>query len=203
MKFKLFGISFFLSYPAVAFLTIALLSDKNGSLFLCVLASLIHESGHIMMMLLLKVKILKINVNLEDVAIIADSHNLSFRSEVLVSFSGVLFNVVFVAVFGVLYIIWRTDIFFHLLMANLCVAVFNVLPIKYLDGGQLLALILSNRLDYRLTDLICNIITFVFLLPLAGIGFVFLFNSRYNYSLLFAVLYLICTLVSKEFKNVS
>ena len=45
MKFKLFGITFYVSYTAVAFLSIALLSDKNGSLFLCVLASLIHEAA--------------------------------------------------------------------------------------------------------------------------------------------------------------
>jgi len=88
-------------------------------------------------------------------------------------------------------------------MSNLCVAVFNLLPIKYLDGGQLLILLLRSKLDYRRLDLIINIITFVFLVPVAVVGFVFLFNSRYNYSLLFAVLYLICTLVSKEFKNVS
>lgn len=203
MKFKLFGITFYVSYTAVAFLSIALLSDKNGSLFLCVLASLIHEAGHILVMLMQKVKIYGINLNLGDVAIIADSDNLSVKSDILVFFAGVLFNIISIAVFGLIYVIWHIEICFHLFMSNLCVAVFNLLPIKYLDGGQLLILLLRSKSDYRRLDLIINIITFVFLVPVAVVGFVFLFNSRYNYSLLFAVLYLICTLVSKEFKNVS
>ena len=50
---------------------------------------------------------------------------------------------------------------------------------------------------------IVDILTVIFLVPLSVSGFIFIFNSSYNFSLLFAALYLISTLVSKEYKNVS
>ena len=73
-----------------------------------------------------------------------------------------------------------------------------MLPVMSLDGGQLLYLILSRRLSENSAEKVVNIITFIFIFPLAALGFLLLFKSKYNFSLLFVCVYLIFSLIFKK-----
>ena len=66
------------------------------------------------------------------------------------------------------------------------------------DGGQLLYILLSRRFTGHTAEKAVNIITFIALFPIAVLGFIILFNSDYNFSLLFVCGYIILSLVFKN-----
>lgn len=203
MKVKIFGVLFSVSYPAVAFLSIALISDNNGTFLICLVSSFLHELGHISALKITGANIDSVRFNLGDVEIKADCTGVSSNAEIIISLSGVAVNLVLSLVGFLLWRIFGTTFFFNVIISNLLIAAFNLLPVRFLDGGQLVLLILQKYIDIYTSERIVNILTVVFVVPVAVAGFVFIFNSSYNFSLLFVALYLICTLVSKEFKNVS
>lgn len=203
MKTKLFGVEFKVSFPAVAFLALAVIGDKKGTMLVCLLSSVLHELGHILAMKLNKVKIKSVNFNLGDVAINADLSALSYKTEIFINVGGVAVNF-FLAIIAILFYKASEVVFFKsFFLSNLLIGFFNVLPVRYLDGGQVLLIILQKCFTLKISERIINVLTVCFIVPVGVLGLIFLFNSSYNFSLLFAVLYLICTLVSKEFKDVS
>ena len=66
------------------------------------------------------------------------------------------------------------------------------------DGGQLLYILLSLQIYRSYGGKAVNIITFIALFPIAVLGFIILFNSDYNFSLLFVCGYIILSLVFKN-----
>jgi len=203
MKAKFFGVDVYFSFPAVAFLTLAVLCDKRGTVLICLLSSFLHELGHIAVMKITGAKLKAVNFNLGDVAINADLSMLSYKAEFLVNIGGVAVNFMLSILAFLLYAMFKADFFRDLFISNILIGAFNFLPVRYLDGGQIILILLQKRFSVKLSETILNVLTVCFMLPVGICGLLFLFNSSYNYSLLFAVLYLICTLVSKEFKNVS
>ncbi|MCI2112819.1 MAG: site-2 protease family protein [Ruminococcus sp.] len=77
---------------------------------------------------------------------------------------------------------------------------FNILPVMSLDGGQLLYLILSRFFSDTVSQRIVNVITFIIIFPLATFGFILLFNSKYNFSLLIVCIYLVFSLICRNNK---
>lgn len=198
MKLKLFGIDFIVSYPAVAFLALTVICDKNGAILFCFVSSVLHELGHIFTMKLKGAYVESVSFNVGDVAIKADSSMVSYSGEIIISLAGVAVNI-FLAVIS--FVFWKftgAEFLFSLFVANLAIGFFNLLPARFLDGGDVLCLILSVYISQKSTDIILNILTVIFMIPIFVVGLIFVFNSKYNYSLLFAAVYLICTLVSKE-----
>lgn len=203
MRLKFFSVYLTFSYPAVAFLALAVICDRKGAVVLCLMSSIMHESGHLLAMKLTGARLKSINFNLGEVAINADSVRLSYGAEIFVTISGVLVNFIISFISFVVWLIFNQGFLFKLCISNLLIGVFNLLPVRFLDGGQLLSFILKRRLTPEFTDKLLNIVTVIFLVPIGVVAFIFIFNSSFNYSLLFAAVYLIYTLVSKEFKYVS
>lgn len=198
MKFQIKKIRFSVSFPAVAFFALALVYDHGGNLLWCLISSVLHELGHILAMHIFKVKIKCVSVNLGDIKIVSDCSRLSMREDIIVSLSGVGLNLILCVVFGLLKLLLNSDVFLQLLRVNLCIGVFNALPVRYLDGGQILSIILSKQCSYETTERILNITSIVFLVPIAVLGLLFVLQAEFNFSLLFAVLYLVYTIISKE-----
>lgn len=203
MKVKFFGVEFKVSFPAISFLALAIICDKRGTLLICFFSSVLHEFGHIAAMKLKGVRLKSVAFNLGDVAIDADLSSLSYKDELFVNAGGIAVNFILAIFAFLLNCFWQVDFFHNIIISNILIGVFNFLPVRYLDGGQILLIILKKRFSLNISERILNILSFCFMVPASISGLVFLFNSNYNFSLLFAVVYLICTLVSKEFKNVS
>ncbi|MCH5298083.1 MAG: site-2 protease family protein [Ruminococcus sp.] len=83
-------------------------------------------------------------------------------------------------------------------MVNLFLGIFNMLPVLSLDGGQILHLLLSRKIEDIKAQKAVNILTFIFIFPLAVLGFILLFKTKYNFSLLAVCLYLILSLIFKR-----
>lgn len=199
MKLKLFGVSIYVSFPWVAFLAMALVCDSSASVLICVISSLLHEIGHILTAKLKGANIKSVKVGLGDVAINADFSQLSPCGEMLVSLSGVAVNSILVIIGFVLCKLLNSDFLFKLSTVNALIGVFNLLPINGLDGGEFVFILLQKRFSLSVSEKVMLVLSFVFSVPLFAVGIAFAINSKYNYSLLFAALYLLYTLVSKEF----
>lgn len=189
MKLRIANLSIVIGYEAMAAMTAVLLLDRDNRVVFCFLAALLHELGHILMMLLCHVRVRGIRLRLFDVLIEADNAP-SVRADVLITVGGVVVNFLFAALlcpFGMKYG-----------LPHLFLGVFNLLPVMSLDGGHLLEICLEKTVSPRTAGIVLRVTTFVFLLPLMTAGLVVLFNSGYNYSLLVISLYLTAVLFLKR-----
>ncbi len=189
MKLRVAKIELIVGFEVAAALTTVLLLDREYRVLCCFLAAAIHELGHVLMMRLCGVRVRRVRLRLFDALIEADEAP-SFSADVLITLGGPAANLLLAAL---LYPFSLT-----LCLPHLALGLFNLLPLLSLDGGHLLKLCLMRRCSPRICDAVLKTATFVILLPLMTAGIVILFNSGYNYSLLFASLYLTAILFLKK-----
>ena len=165
---------------------------------MCCFAVLIHESGHLIMMLIFGCKPRKISISLFEIAINDDSRQeKSNLQNFLIIFFGPFANFICFILIFLLYLCSGTD-FLKFAYVNLSLCILNLLPVISFDGGKMLYLLLSIRFCSRTAEKAVNILTFIALFPIAVLGFVILFNSDYNFSLLFVCGYIILSLIFKN-----
>lgn len=189
MKFRLFSVDFFLSFPAVAFMSCVLIFDKSGRIFACFFAATLHEIGHLLCMLFLGYKPQSVKLSVFDVAIVSNGEK-PFSHSLLITLFGVIFNFFF----GIIFLPFNRDLSY----AQFAIGLFNLLPVKSLDGGEALSLLLQRKLSYSMTEKILFTLTLIFSVTLVFFGTLFLFVSKYNYSLLLIGLYLFAVLFIKQ-----
>ncbi len=189
MKLRIGKLKFVIGYEAVAAMTAVLILDRENYVICCFLAAMLHEMGHILMMLLFKVRIREIDLRLFDILIRGDEPN-SLRADIFITLGGIMMNLISAVIF--------LPISVKLSLPNIALAVFNILPVMSLDGGHLLYILLSRRFDIRFCDNALRLTTFIFILPFMTAGIYILINSGYNYSLLAISLYLLTVLFIRK-----
>lgn len=175
-------------------LTIALIgiSDKTNSALLCLAAAALHEGGHLIPIYLFGEKPNKIILTPFGIRIERKENNsLSFLKEAICAFSGPLVNLI-------LALIFRKTSFSHI---NLSIALLNLLPCEPLDGSKILENILKIKFTREKVEKISLVISCVTVFPVAVIGFILLFESKGNFTLLLVSLYLIFFIALKK-KNI-
>ena len=193
MCIKLAGLKVFFSYPFFAMLTFALMFDADGKKSLCILASVIHELGHIIAMKVLYNSDIRISLSLFDFCIASDNDiKHTYTNDIIVSLMGPAVNFSLFAVFRLFGI---CDAFAY---ANLLLGIFNMLPLASFDGGRVLCCVLSKKFDLEKSVKICNIIAGIFLVPLFMIGIYVWKSTGYNYSILLVCVYLILLMFFKK-----
>ncbi|MGN0489114.1 MAG: site-2 protease family protein [Ruminococcus sp.] len=193
MTLKIKSISIIISFPAIALVTLIIVTNFLTNYLLCFIAIIIHESAHLIAMYICGSKPRAFEISLFDIKIIENNRlTLSFYKDIIITLSGPVINILMYFLF--LYI----DIPFA--YVNLFLGLFNLLPCASLDGGQVIYLILSKRISERLTERIIDILTLITLFPIFVVGIIVLFNSNYNFSLLFLCLYLLLSLFIKKSK---
>ena len=169
--------------PFLLLLTLLLTLDKSGTALLCLLASFLHEGGHIAALLLLGRPPKEVAVGACGIRLVPHPHPLTPKRQAAVLLAGPLVNLLLAAVLATLR---RAP---AAVAAHAVLGAFNLLPIEALDGGQLLGCFLPSRA--------VRWISVAVLLPLATLGFRLLLQY-YNPSLLLVCLYLVVRLFSHE-----
>ena len=198
MKFKIFSTEVTVSFQLVCFVAITLIAGVFEGFFCCLVSVIIHEAGHIIAMCVFgfapdKIKISLFEISINDKA----RHKRTFWQNLIIIFFGPFINFICFILIYLLYLMGNRA-FYPFAIANLSVGLFNTLPVLSLDGGQLLYAILRRFLTDDISEKIVNIITFIFLFPLFALGFLLLFKSKYNFSLLIVCVYLVFSLVCKN-----
>jgi stage IV sporulation protein FB len=81
---------------------------------------------------------------------------------------------------------------------NLALGLFNILPIFPLDGGNIVVVLLSMVYSDGKALKFSELISALFLMPIATIGFLVAIKTKYNFSLLILVVYLMAFLAIKK-----
>lgn len=201
MKLKLFGIEIKISFLLISVFAIIAVFDKEYKLIICFVSAFLHELGHLFAMYINGCKPKSVVCNLFDIRIIDNKRALTtYKINLLIILSGVAVNFLIAIIMYVVYYICNIEIFFTIFYVNLIMGVFNLLPVSNLDGGQALYIILTKKLSFETSDKIIDLLTILLILPTAVFGFIILFNSKYNFSLLIVSVYLITALVLKKSK---
>lgn len=168
------------------------LFDKTGTVFLCLLSGVLHETGHLTVLLLSREKPKEIHITPFGMRIERQDENfLSFRKEILCAFAGPLVNIILCLIF---YGTYFSKI-------NLSIALLNLLPCEPLDGGKILENFLKLKSSKEKAEKLSFIISCFTVFPVAVLGFIILLHSHYNFSLLFISFYLIFFIVLKKKKR--
>lgn len=199
IEFDLFGCTFTVSFPFLTIITLLLLVDNNGTMIYGVIAALIHELGHIFAMIISGCKPQKISFRAFDINIVdTDRIKRSYNDDIFILSAGPISNIIFCIV---LYIVYRLTGYMWIIKPiyeNIFIAIFNILPIESLDGGQIVFNLLCRKLNIKTAANFTVLISFMVLLPVAILGFYILIVSKYNFSLLLLSCYLMGILLIKH-----
>lgn len=182
------------------FVACALVLDRSGLAGLGLLCVLTHECGHILALKLLKVQADKIEFRLFGINInLKNGVLLSYKQEILLALSGCAANFLMcIPVYIFYYLEIAKDFFATLFIFNLVLGCFNLLPIVSLDGGRALEAYLCMKIGCPKAENTMNILSVVFIIPVAGAGFYILMQTGYNISLIAVSIYLFSALVVKS-----
>lgn len=196
MRFKLFGTEVYISFLFMGVITLMLCFDKTGLILPTLFAVFIHEFGHLFMMWATGEELKKIRLIPASVQIVS-SFKGSYKKDVLVAVSGPMVNFIFFGVFYYNYVCFgnRSVLLFSVL--NLIIGIFNLLPVKGLDGGTVIYILVCRFCTPNKALWCLRILTAV-LGAVTLVGAVILtVSGKLNISLYIMALYLIITALIK------
>ncbi len=145
LKIKQIVITFDFSFFAIV--SLMLLFRENKFVFLCMLACIWHETGHLIAMFFYNVKVKKILFYGGGIKIIPDKLFNFTRFEVCIKvlLAGSVLN--FITFMLTKNSISDTWTFFA--AVNAVIGAFNMLPLQFLDGGKILVVFIRNFSSYH------------------------------------------------------
>lgn len=126
---------------------------NNSHIIELILAIALHELGHIICAMILKVKIHRFELSILG-ARLHMAGDISYLQEFLISLCGPLSGVIGFA------LCIHHDFLFDFAILSLCLSVFNLLPLSTLDGGRILNSLLCMIFPLSFTGKIMQLSTF-------------------------------------------
>ena len=191
MRFEICHCEFTIRISFLLMIALLLMLDTTGFLSYGLLAAVIHELSHILMMIFCGRIPKKVSLTVFGAEISAPSEKVSYQKDCLINLSGPAMNLL---LGGLLFLLGNQTIFAQM---NLALGLFNLLPVIPLDGGQALFSLLCLYFPENTVESILKIISFCILVPLCILGFIILFHSKWNFSLLLCSIYLMAFLLLK------
>ncbi len=193
MTFRIGKTEVIVSFPFMAALALILVLDTKGIAVAGILAAFLHEIGHFLWMLTLRMSIKRIGFMLSGIKVDTGQERvLSYGQEAALSLAGPALNLLAA---GVCALCAGTPFLRTLMLANLVLMGLNLLPIQALDGGSAFEALLCMRLPAERAEKISFAVSVVCLIPLTILGFLVVFQSAYNFTLLILALFLAYNIV--------
>ena len=127
MKFKISGIDCEITFLFVAILAFVSVADTTANIMFTLLASLIHECGHLAAMIISGNKPQKVIFELGGINIINQSKIcLSLNKEIIIALSGPLMNLIALVISCFLFTFWNNEKILIFASVNLILMVFNI-----------------------------------------------------------------------------
>lgn len=188
MRFEILGIKIEVSFLFLAVITFMFFIDKSGFLLPMAIAIFLHEAAHISCMSILGFKAKEIKLIPGGIQIIR-SFCLKKKYEILISISGPFINFILFVLF------WNLNLQFSAI--NLCIGILNILPLKSLDGGEILEIVLEDKISEDKVKKI--LITLNLIIGILGIivEIFLILNKSANISLILFSIYLILSVIIK------
>lgn len=184
MTVQLKKIKIRISVYFAAVVTFALIFVPDGNALLSLLCCMLHETGHLAAIRFFGGSVRSISFGAYGMRIDA-SHSLKISplKEAVISLAGPVVNVILLII-GIM-----TEIS-GLFRINLCLCIFNLLPVGMTDGQSALKNVLSAITDREKAKAALKIISTAFLIVIYAIGLAVLIKTKYNFSLLAVAVYM-------------
>lgn len=176
--------------PFFALTALILTLDHSGVTLACLLASALHETGHLIPLLLWRHPPVRISFGVFGISITQREDPLSYPRQAAVLLAGPAVNLLMAGGLAAARTVPAA------VAAHLVMGCFNLLPVEALDGGQCLYCLLAGRRSEETALRVVRCASATVILPLATLGF-FLLLRRGNPSLLAVSAYLILRLFGK------
>lgn len=177
--------------PFLCLISLLLTLDKSGTAVLCLLASFLHEFGHIAVLLWAGRPPREVTVGVCGIRLVPHPRPLAFGMQMCMLCAGAAVNLL-AAVF--LQMVGAAP---PAVAAHAVLGLFNLLPVEALDGGQILRLMLAQRWGDTGVRRTVRAVSVLTLLPLATAGFLLLLRVK-NPTLLLVSVYLAVRLFADE-----
>ncbi len=201
IHFNFLGIKFGVTVGFFGIICLMLYIDKSGLMLPTLLATIIHEFGHLLALLLLKHKPQKVILKVGAVLIVGN-FNLTPLGELVLNLAGPFINLILFLIFWYTCHPYNIPFITNFALINLVLGVFNLLPVTGLDGGSILYLLLSKKLNHNTLNLTCLLTSLGTAVFILFFGVKVFINTKTNPSLILLGLYLILSiLISKKQKN--
>lgn len=159
----------FFSFPAAVWIALWLYYDRNGSAVCSICAAVFHECGHLLALWMFREMPQTIRIGAFGASIVRGSASrLTYRQEMLCAAAGPAANLLLafaLAVPSVFCVPMRIGV-----RVNLYLALFNLLPLRIFDGGQIVFAALCRRRLPQDARKICKTIAVITAIPLTAIG---------------------------------
>ena len=171
-----------------AVVTFALIFMPDGNALLSLLCCMLHETGHLATIRLFGGKVRSISFGAYGMRIDASqSLKISPLKDAVISLAGPAVNIVLL----IIGILTKSNGFFRI---NLCLCVFNLLPVGMTDGQSALKSVLSVITEKEKANAALKKIGTAFLIVIYTVGLAVLIKTKYNFSILAMAVYM--TLIS-------
>lgn len=190
-------------YITAAFICGLVVLGADSRYLIALVCTALHECGHVFAMLYFGSESIDININLFNIEI-TDKARLKrpYKQDIAIIAVGPAVNFFTAVLFYLLFLFCQSDVVYAFFAISLVLGIFNLLPMESTDGGQLLKIFLTKKLEPSAVNIIMTVVTLVILIPIAVLGFYITLNSRYNYTLLFAAMYMCALIIMKKTKLV-
>lgn len=152
--------------------------DPSGEIAATVIAAVLHELGHLAVILICRIGVKEITVTPYGLEILTCRKYRSFIEEIAVNSAGCTVNFA-------TYLLLSGKVGFaaYIASSSVILGALNVLPVLSLDGGETLRAIFELFFSFRVSEKLSRFISFLTILMLwCCAAYIFLF-SGYNYSL--------------------
>lgn len=197
MTFNVYQVRIKVSFFFFVTACVALVLDATDTAALAICAAVIHESGHLVCMLLYGERPSEIFLAPFGMSITRFSCGSCGR-EAVIALAGPAANLFAAAVLGAVMLVCKNASLLKAVAVNIALAAFNLLPIEPLDCGRAVRYLLISKFNTLRAERAAFVIGVVFLVPLSAMGFFVLIRSRYNVTLLIASVYLSWMLLKRK-----
>ncbi|MBQ9940273.1 MAG: hypothetical protein IJO74_01895 [Clostridia bacterium] len=183
----------------VSFIPVAvlLLFNPPEYVFAMLFCALLHETGHLVAMRVAGVSADRVDILLFGAKIKMNGY-LGYGTDMLIYASGAIANLMAALSAYVIYFNYQSTIVMFVIISNIFYALFNMLPIRGLDGGEFLECLLMNYFHPYTAWKTCVWVSYIFTLLLSVISLWLISISGTNFSLFFITLSLFMGIESEK-----
>lgn len=199
MKIKFGKTALRINVSFAAVLTLMLILDESGMCAVGLFCCIIHETGHIMCLLLLGETPESVELSFYGIRIKRKEPSiLSATEELAVYVAGPAMNFIMSA--AVFLFLKRYDGLKTAAEISLCVGAFNLIPCRPLDGGNVVFRLFSMFFREETAQKISSDLSMVILVPMAVAGIILLIKNG-NFTLIAVTVYLAAVCIAERKKN--